>query len=78
MLALVAVPTDKRKAQLGPRTGRVLHLILRFPVRRGVRMGPFTLDLDSESNSTASGVPTLFKNPYAWTTIASMSASASA
>ena len=35
-------------------------------------MGPFTLDLDSTSNSSADGVPRLFKNPHAWTSIASM------
>jgi hypothetical protein len=36
-------------------------------------MGPFTLNLDSLDNSTA-GVPKLYKNQFAWTNIASMSA----
>ena len=35
-------------------------------------LGPFTLDLDSLSNATAGGVPTLQRNPHGWTAAASM------
>eukprot|EP01048_Picozoa_sp_COSAG05_P029465 COSAG05_NODE_9707_length_607_cov_0.874016_1_plen_160_part_10 len=68
MFTVSPTPVYQTRDSLQRRRARLTPAVRLLPQE----IGPFALNNDSMSNMSAGGIPQLFKNPHAWTSVASM------